>query len=193
MKKIHLVLILLALLIAGTYWYFKTDWLRPGPVQIIVRTMPTRTSVARSGAGGRSGRVGRGAANNQVAARGAASKNGPSSPDRRGSAQATPAPAVQEAPPMMFDFDRKLAFTSIEIYAVSELETNADLPHPVWHLLGGTNSVPTKGFIYDENPATLGMHSAVQGIGADPLESGVKYRLFIAAGKIKAQRDFVAQ
>jgi len=94
---------------------------------------------------------------------------------------------------MMFDFDRKLAFTSIEIYPVSELETNADLPHPAWHLVGGTNPIPTKGFIYDENPATLGMRPAVEGVEADPLESGVKYRLFIEAGKIKAQRDFIAQ
>jgi hypothetical protein len=185
MKKTHVVLILLALLIAGTYWYFKTDWLRPGTVQIVVRTMPTRTSAARPGI-----RTGRGTTNAPVAARGAASKRGQPAAGRRGSSTAATAQALEADPPVLFDFDRKLAFTSIEIFPVSELETNAQLPHPVWHLIAGTNPVPTKGFTYGQNPATLGMRQAVIGVDADPLEPGVKYRLFIEAGPIKAQRDF---
>jgi hypothetical protein len=35
------------------------------------------------------------------------------------------------------------------------------------------------------------MHPAVKGATPDPLEPGVKYRLVITAGKLKAEHDFV--
>jgi hypothetical protein len=34
------------------------------------------------------------------------------------------------------------------------------------------------------------MRPAVKGATPDPLEPGVKYRLFIEAGKLKAEHDF---
>jgi hypothetical protein len=90
--------------------------------------------------------------------------------------------------PIMFGFDRELKLTSLKVIPLSALETNK-YPHPIWHLVTDSNSVPIKEFSYDTH--IRGMHPAVKGAQADPLEPGVKYRLIIETGGQKAEHDFV--
>jgi len=90
--------------------------------------------------------------------------------------------------PIVFGFDRNLRLTSLKVIPVSDIETNK-YPHPIWHLITESNSVPIKEFGYDAR--IRGMHPAVKGDKADPLEPGVKYRLLIEAGPQKAEHDFV--
>jgi hypothetical protein len=91
--------------------------------------------------------------------------------------------------PIFFAFDRKLKLTSLRIIPVSEIETNK-YPHPIWHLVSDSNSVPITEWSYAW--PIRGMHPAVKGATPDPLEPGVTYRLIIEAGKLKAQHDFTA-
>ena len=90
--------------------------------------------------------------------------------------------------PILFGFDRELRLTSLKVIPVSDIETNK-YPHPIWELITESNSVPIKEFGYDAR--IRGMHPVVKGAEADPLEPGVKYRLFIEAGAQKAEHDFV--
>ena len=90
--------------------------------------------------------------------------------------------------PIIFGFDRDLQLTSLKVIPVSDLETNK-YPHPIWQLITESNSLPIKEFGYDAH--IRGMHPAVNGAEADPLQPGVKYRLFIEAGRQKAEHDFV--
>lgn len=93
----------------------------------------------------------------------------------------------QKTQPIFFAFDRALALTSLKVIPVSAGETNK-YPHPIWHLVSDSNSVPITDFAYGE--PVEGMRPAVQGAAPDPLEPGVKYQLIIEAGKIKAEHDF---
>jgi len=90
--------------------------------------------------------------------------------------------------PIVFGFDRRLRLTSVKVIPVSDIETNK-YPHPIWQLTTESNSVPIKEFGYDAH--IRGMHTAVKGAEADPLQPGVKYRLLIEAGPQKAEHDFV--
>jgi hypothetical protein len=89
--------------------------------------------------------------------------------------------------PVMFEFDRRLKLTSIKIVSVADAQTNK-YPQPLWHMITGSNSVPTKGVVYGMD--VPGMHSAVKGSNADPLDPSQKYRLLLEAGSLKAQHDF---
>jgi hypothetical protein len=92
--------------------------------------------------------------------------------------------------PLLFEFSRKLKLTSVEVIPVSDLETNKNA-HPVWHIVSDSNSVPTRGFVYGmEVP---GMHPVYKEAGADPLDLGVKYRLLVQAGSVRAEHDFVLE
>jgi hypothetical protein len=93
-----------------------------------------------------------------------------------------------EINPIVFGFDRDLRLTSLKVIPVSDIETNK-YPHPLWQLITESNSVPIKEFGYDAR--IRGMHPAVKGDKADPLQPGVKYRLYIEAGSEKAEHDFV--
>ena len=89
--------------------------------------------------------------------------------------------------PLMFEFDRKLKITSIEVLPLNEALTNKSA-HPLWHLVSESNSVPTRGFLYGmEVP---GMRPAQNGIIADPLDPNERYRLVIKAGSLKGEHDF---
>ncbi|MGA2866178.1 MAG: hypothetical protein ABSF95_17030 [Verrucomicrobiota bacterium] len=92
--------------------------------------------------------------------------------------------------PLLFEFNRKLKLTSIQVVPVTDIQTNK-YPHPLWALVSDSNSVPTKGFLYGMN--VPGMRPAYQGVAADPPYLGVKYRLLIKAGSLKAQHDFVLE
>ena len=90
--------------------------------------------------------------------------------------------------PIYFAFSRKLRLTSLKVMPVSEIETNK-FPHPVWELVSDSNSVPTVEWAY--GLPIKGMRPAIKGATPDPLEAGVKYRLLIEAGKLKAEDEFV--
>ena len=90
--------------------------------------------------------------------------------------------------PIVFGFDRKLKLTSIKVVPISDIKTNK-FPHPIWHLVSESNSVPVKDFSYGSSIG--GMHPAVKGATADPLEPGVPYRLIVEAAQFKQEHDFV--
>jgi hypothetical protein len=90
--------------------------------------------------------------------------------------------------PISFGFSSRLKLTSLKVIPLSDIETNK-FPHPIWHLISDSNSVPTKDFSYGDS--IKGMRPAVKGAIPDPLEPGVNYRLLLQAGDFKAQHDFV--
>lgn len=89
---------------------------------------------------------------------------------------------------LFFEFDRKLKLTDVQVIPYAEIETNK-YPHPVWHLVSDSNSLPTLGIMYG-NPVP-GMRPSVKGALPDPLTPGVKYQLRVQAGSTKASHDFV--
>jgi hypothetical protein len=89
---------------------------------------------------------------------------------------------------VVFAFDRRLKLTSLKVIPVSDIETNK-YPHPIWHLVSDSNSVPIAEYMY--GLPIKGMRPDVKGATPDPLEPGVKYRLLIEAGKFKAEHDFI--
>ena len=95
--------------------------------------------------------------------------------------------AKQATDPIAFGFDRKLKLTSLKVIPVSEIETNK-YPHPIWQLVSDSNSVPVSEWAY--GMPIRGMRPAVKGARPDPLLPGVKYRLILEAGKVKAEHDF---
>ena len=100
---------------------------------------------------------------------------------------------VSDSPinPIVFGFDRELKLTCIKVIPLSDIQTNK-YPHPIWHLISESNSVPTKDFTY--GASIKGMHPAVQGGDGDPLEPGIPYRLYVEAGpKIKSEHDFIPE
>jgi hypothetical protein len=90
--------------------------------------------------------------------------------------------------PIIFGFDRALKLTCIKVIPLSEIQTNK-YPQPIWHLISESNSVPTKDFSY--GASIKGMHPSVQGAEPDLLEPGIGYRLYVEAGPIKKEHDFV--
>jgi len=91
---------------------------------------------------------------------------------------------------LVFGFNRPLRLTSVKVVPLSDVATNK-YPHPIWELVSESNSVPTTSFGYGF--FIRGMHPKVKGAQADPLEPNVPYRLFIEAGALKAEHDFVPQ
>lgn len=86
-----------------------------------------------------------------------------------------------------FSFDQPYPLKYLKVVSISALESNK-YALPVWELKSDSNSVPIKYFIYGQG--IRGMHPAVKGTRAEPLEPGTKYRLFIESGRLKGQRDF---
>lgn len=111
-----------------------------------------------------------------------------SRPERMGFFRRSKRPADSSTNPLVFGFDRKLKLTSLKVISVSEIETNK-YPHPIWHLVADSNSVPISEFAYGMR--IQGMRPAVQGATADPLEPGVNYRLLIESKTGKAEHDFI--
>jgi hypothetical protein len=92
--------------------------------------------------------------------------------------------------PLSFWFDRKVKLTSLKVIPVFDIETNR-YPQAVWSLISDSNSLPIKEFTYGMR--IPGMRPALSGSNPDPLEPGVKYRLFVEVGKQKVQHDFVPE
>jgi hypothetical protein len=106
----------------------------------------------------------------------------PRGPMGRGPAAKAP------ANPVVFLITKNLKLTSVKVVVVSDAETNR-YPHAIWNLVTDSNSIPTKEFIYGQ--PIRGLRLATKGVGADPLQPGVDYRLLIEAGSVKLQHDFV--
>jgi hypothetical protein len=111
-----------------------------------------------------------------------------SRPARMGFFRRTKPQVKQATDPVFFAFDRKLKLTSLKVIPVAEIETNK-YPNPIWHLVSDSNSVPVEEWSYAV--PIRGMHPAVKGATPDPLVPGVKYRLILETGKLKAEHDFV--
>lgn len=92
--------------------------------------------------------------------------------------------------PVMFEFDRQLKLTAIKVVALADSLTNK-YPHPLWHMISSSNSVPTKGFVYGLD--VPGMRPAVNGAAADALDPRQTYRLLLEAKSGKAQHDFTLE
>lgn len=99
-----------------------------------------------------------------------------------------PAP-TSATDPVLFGFETKLKLRMVKVVPLNDLATNK-YPHAIWHLISESNSLPTKEFTY--GAPIPGMHPALKGVAADPLEPGVQYRLFIEADNRKAEHDFTA-
>ena len=96
--------------------------------------------------------------------------------------------AKSPANPVVFLLTKNLRLTAVKVVVAGDAATNK-YPHAIWSLVSDSNSVPIKEFIY--GTPIHGMRLAVKGVGADPLEPGVDYRLLIEAGPDKLAHDFV--
>ena len=95
--------------------------------------------------------------------------------------------AKNPASPIVFLINRTVKLNSVKVILVSDAATNK-FPHAIWNLETDSNSIPVKEFMY--GAPIRGMKPAVKGVGADPLQPGVNYRLLIQAGAENAQHDF---
>jgi hypothetical protein len=111
-----------------------------------------------------------------------------SRPARAGFFRRGKRPDVQaDTNPVFFSLGRQLKLTSLKVIPIREIETNK-YPQPIWHLVSDSNSVPVKDLVY--GVPIRGMRPSVKGATPDPLVPGVKYRLLIEAGAVKAEHDF---
>ena len=88
---------------------------------------------------------------------------------------------------VVFLLNRPLELTSVRVVLAADIATNK-YPHAIWELTSESNSIPIKDFVYGAN--IRGMKPVVPGAVADPLQPGVKYRLLVEAGSIKAEHEF---
>ena len=86
-----------------------------------------------------------------------------------------------------FGLDQRIRLNEIKVLALAEWQTNRHAM-PLWHLVSDSNSAPVRTFIYGQN--LRGMHPAIPGARARPLDTNETYRLLITAGKIQGQHDF---
>jgi hypothetical protein len=90
--------------------------------------------------------------------------------------------------PVIFKFGRPCKPTEIKVIDLDEWQTNKNCL-PLWHLVADTNSASIiRPFYYGQRIA--GMKPEVPGMRAQPLQPGIKYRLFVTAGKASGQHDF---
>jgi hypothetical protein len=75
----------------------------------------------------------------------------------------------------------------VKVVPLDNFKKNPDTP-PLWHLVSDDGSDSTELFSYGENIG--GMDPAVAGAEPEPLQPGIRYRLLIMAGSVKAQHDF---
>lgn len=88
---------------------------------------------------------------------------------------------------VVFNFGRKLPLASVKVFPLEDALTNK-YPHAIWNLISDSNSVPVESISYGGR--IRGMHPAVKGATADPLEPGRSYRLAIETTELKVDKDF---
>ena len=90
--------------------------------------------------------------------------------------------------PVVFLINKDLRLNSVKVVLVSDAETNK-YPHAIWDMISDSNSVPTREFIYGS--PIKGLKLAIKGVGADPLQPGVNYRILVEADSTKLEHDFI--
>jgi hypothetical protein len=88
---------------------------------------------------------------------------------------------------LIFGLGDYYSLTEIKVVPLAALQTDK-LAQPVWHLVSDEGSDDVNKFSYGEK--INGMDPAVEGARPEPLQPGVTYRLFVAAGKTRGQHDF---
>ena len=79
------------------------------------------------------------------------------------------------------------SLTEIKVVPLAALQSDK-LAQPVWHLVSDEGSDDVDHIVYGQK--INGMDPAIAGARPEPLQPGVAYRIFAAAGKIKGQHDF---
>jgi hypothetical protein len=163
MTKKNCLLILTVLVLAGVYAFYFTDWFTPKIIHITSineRATATRRN-ARADNPGFLARLTK-LANSQA--------------------------GDSTAAAVIFKMTSPYKLTELKVVDLDEWQTNKNCL-PLWHLIPDTNSVPINGkFRY--GGYIPGMKSVVPGEHAQPLQPGVKYRLFITDGSAKGEHDF---
>lgn len=88
---------------------------------------------------------------------------------------------------LIFGLNDTYSLTEVKVVPLAELQTNK-LAQPVWHLVSDSGSDDVNQFFYGEQ--IRGMDPALDGTRPEPLQPGITYRLFVAAGKARGQQDF---
>jgi hypothetical protein len=88
---------------------------------------------------------------------------------------------------MTFSLGDYYDLTDVKVVPLDDFKKNPNTP-PLWHLVSDDGSDSTEVFSYGENIG--GMDPAVAGAEPGPLQSGIRYRLLVSAGSVKAQHDF---
>jgi hypothetical protein len=140
MHKKNYILIAIALMLAGAYAVYFTDWFRPKTIHISHTSRPVRS--------------------------------------------ARPRPAAAR---LIFGLGDYYSLTEVKVVPLAALQTNK-LAQPVWHLVSDEGSDDVNQLFYGQK--INGMDPAVEGARPEPLQPGVTYRLFVAAGKVRGQHDF---
>jgi len=92
--------------------------------------------------------------------------------------------------PVFFTLNGNYKLTSVKVIPLQGNKFNP-LAAPVWHLVSGSHSVPTRAFFYGQ--PIRGMKAALKDARPDPLTPGVVYRLILSAGGSTGVTDFKAK
>lgn len=89
---------------------------------------------------------------------------------------------------VIFALQGAFKLSEIKVVSIPELATNIHAL-PTWHLVSDSNSIPVRTFTYGQH--IRGMRPAIKGSIPDVLATNVPYRLYVQAGRLKSQHDFV--
>jgi len=164
MTKKNGLLILVVLVMAGVYVVYFTDWFKPKVIHIVsTNQRATRTAAARA-------------------------TSNPGFIQRLATLASAGANAESATVPVIFKMSKPYKLTDLKVVDLEQWQTNKSCL-PLWHLVAGTNSVPIdRQFTYGGN--VPGMKPQVPGARPQPLNAGVKYRLFVTDGSAEGAHDF---
>jgi len=165
MTKKNGLLILVALVLAGVYVFYFTDWFKPKVIHIThTSRIPSVRRTVR------------------------ASNNNPGFLQRLATLANTGVNSGSTTVPITFIFARPYKLKELKVIDLEEWQTNKNCL-PLWHLVADTNSVPINQQVRYGDPVR-GMKPEVPGARAQPLKPDVKYRLFVTDGSAKGEHDF---
>lgn len=162
MTKRNWVLVLVALALVGVYAFYFTDWFKPKIIHV--------TSI-----------------NARVTRIRRLPRNNGSFLSRLVNLANTGADDSTTVP-VIFKLGKPYKLTELKVVDLDEWQTNKNCL-PLWHLIASTNSVAQAGPFYYGNYIT-GMKSVIPDEHAQPLQPGVKYRIFVTDGSAKGEHDF---
>ena len=100
--------------------------------------------------------------------------------------------AEPAAIPPCFMLKSAYRLTEVKVVLLSAWQTNHDVM-PLWHMISKANPQPVRLFYYGQDGYLAGMKPAVPGSHAESLEPDETYRIFVQAGSIKGQQDFLTR